>query len=174
MQELWEASVKVGEQHHLLAKMEGNWTYITTSYMAPGQEEKSGGKATKEMVCGGRFLTEINTGQTMGMAFEGHNTFAYDNVGQRYRSCWFDNFGTGFMLGEGQRNGNKIEMACNYPDMMGGPDKKYKIIYTIDSDTQHTMDMMMVSPEGEDIKQVHIVYTTVSYTHLTLPTICSV
>lgn len=159
MQASWEASIKVGEQHQFLEKMAGEWTYVTTSYMVPGKEEKGTGKATKEMVCGGRYLSEVNLGNSMGMPFEGHNTFAYDNIAQQFRSCWIDNFGTGFMIGEGQREGNSIVMFTTYPDVMGGPDQEFKITYTINSDKQHIMDMVILSPEGEETKQMNIVYT---------------
>ena len=161
MEAAWEASMKVGDEHKFLQKMEGNWTYTSTNFMNPTQPEVSEGKAKKEIILGGRYLQEINNGTTFGMPFEGRNLYAYDNILRKYRTIWIDNLGTGFMIGEGTREGQTLTTYSTYPDIMGGPDQIYKIVYTVKSSEEHSMEMLMATPEGEYVKQMSNLYKKV-------------
>jgi len=158
MMAAWHEAMAVGPEHEFLKKMEGNWAVTTTS-MNPGQTETSTGKATIKMVLGGRFLEEQTTGKSMGMPFEGHSTMGYDNVRKKFHLSWIDNFGTGFMVGDGTREGDKITFIVTYPNVMGKGDDNYKIVYNIDSEKKHTMMMYMLSPENQEMKMMEVVYT---------------
>jgi hypothetical protein len=157
-EKLWMASMTPGVEHAFLKKMEGKWSYEMTSSMG-GAPEVSKGKSTKKMILGGRYLDENANGNMMGMPFLGRNTFAYDNMLKKYRSVWIDNMGTGFMIGEGVREGDEITIYATYPDLMGGPDTKYKLVYKVYSDKKHRYEMYMVSPDGQVVKQMTIVYS---------------
>lgn len=148
-----------GEEHKFLEKMAGDWTVATTSYMM-GNEEQSKGTASKKMVLGGRYLDETLEASMMGMPFSGRNTFAYDNIKKKYRTFWIDNMGTGFMFGEGTREGNTITIWATYPDVVEPTDHQYKLVYRMVNDKQHEFEMYMVDPQTkEETKQMVTVYT---------------
>lgn len=154
----WMEAMTPGEQHTFLKKMEGKWKCeVTTSMM--GESSVTKGTTVKKMTLGGRYLEEYTKTSMMGMPFEGKNIFAYDNITKKFRTHWIDSMGTGFMLGEGTREGNTITIWASYPDPMGGPDMKYKMLYIVDSDTKHRFEMYMGTPDGQEMKQMSIVYT---------------
>jgi hypothetical protein len=155
----WAASMTPGAEHDFLKKMEGKWATEVTSCMMGSEPQVSKGKSTKTMILGGRYLEENYTGNMMDMPFSGRNTFAYDNVLKKYRTVWIDNMGTGIMIGEGTREGNKITIWASYPNMISGPDQKYRLVYVADSDKKHTYEMYMVDEDGKEAKQMTIVYT---------------
>lgn len=155
---LWMEGMTPGTEHEFLQKMEGEWTCISTSYLEDGKTEVTEGKATKKMILGGRYLEEVLNSASLTSPFSGKNIFAYDNLTKKFRTFWIDNMGTGFMVGEGAREGNLITIIATYPDILGGPDQKYKIIYRAESDKKHSLEMYMISIDGQDVKQMEIVY----------------
>ncbi len=159
--DLWMAAITPGEQHAFLKRMEGEWKCVQTSYMEEGKTDVMEGSASKSMILGDRYLEESMKGTALGMPFAGKNTFGYDNLLKKYRTFWIDNMGTGFMIGEGQRKGNVITIVATYPDVMGGADQRYKMIYTVQSDQKHSMEMFMVMENGDEAKQMDIVYTKI-------------
>ena len=63
-----------GSVHQMLAKSDGEWTAETTLWAAPGAPPtKSTGTAVNRMILGGRYQESKNTGNFMGMPFEGHD-----------------------------------------------------------------------------------------------------
>jgi hypothetical protein len=156
-QAAWMEAMTPGEEHLFLKKMEGKWKVEVTSLMS-GTPEVTKGTAVKKMILGGRYLEENTKSSMMGQPFLGKNIFAYDKMGKKFRTHWIDTMGTGFMLGEGTREGNTITIWSSYPDGMGGT-MNFKLLYILDSDTKHRFEMYMVGPDGKDMKSMSIVYT---------------
>jgi hypothetical protein len=161
MMAAWDAAKAVGPEHAFLKQMEGNWTYIVTNIMSPEETETTHGKSTKTMTLGGRYLEDRSNGTSMNLPFEGHNLICYDNILKKFRICWTDNFGTGFMLGDGVRETDALTFVCTYPSLTGGPDDKYKLVYNISNDNKHMMTMYLIAPDGQELKQMEVVYTRV-------------
>lgn len=99
--EAWMKAGTPGDEHKQLAAMVGTWKATGKSWMGP-EPTPFEATAQREMVLGGRVLTEHFTGEMMGMAFEGHGMFGYDNIRKKYWSTWNDNMSTGVMLAWGQ------------------------------------------------------------------------
>ncbi len=157
----WQESMTPNENHAWLAKMEGNWTYTNYMWMEQGKDpDVTTGKAVMQMLCQGRYLQESHHGTSMNMPFEGHNTTAYDNLKGKYRTNWMDNFGTGFMTGEGTREGNVLTVMCTYPNFDGGEDK-FKMVTTVKNENEHMLQMFMYDADGNELKHMEIKYKRV-------------
>lgn len=98
----WTEYMTPGPMHQMMAKMAGNWKTVTT-FVDPltGNELKSEGKATFELVLGGRYMKSVHSGEMMGMPFEGFGLDAYDNGNKQFVSIWADNMGTGIIVMKG-------------------------------------------------------------------------
>ena len=154
----WQEAMTPGEHHAWLAEMAGEWSYTNTSYMDPSAEpEVTQGKSVIKVVLGGRYLEEVHTGTSFGMPFEGHQTTGFDNISGKYRTNWYDNFGTGFMIGEGTREGNVLTIHASYPDFDGGT-QKFRMVTTVQDKDNHTFEMFMVTPDGKEFRNMEIVY----------------
>lgn len=160
MMKQWQAAMTPNENHAWLADFEGEWTYVNKAWMDPSSNEPqvSEGKSTKKMVMGGRFLTEDHTGTSFEMPFEGHNTTAYDNVTKMFRTHWYDNFGTGFMIGEGQKDGNVLDIKAEYPNLDGKNTDRFRMVTEVVNKNKHVFTMYDYST-GEERRFMEITYT---------------
>ena len=92
-----------------------------------------------------------------GMSIEG-----YDNLTKEFTSIWYDNFGTGTMIGKG--TWDEETQTINYKGMvvdpMSGEEVGFReVMYYIDKDHQK-MEMFMLTPEGE-FQSMEIMFTRV-------------
>jgi len=161
MMKKWQEYMTPGPAHQQLAKMAGNWKATVTQYMG-GQESKSEGTATYEMVLGGRYLQASFKGTMMGMPFEGMELDAYDNATKEYISVWLDNFGTGVMVMKGKWD-DKTQLLTYWGSMvdpMTGKDAKMKNVMKALDDNNVTFEMYAVN-DGQEVKQMQIDYTRV-------------
>ncbi len=91
-----------GAMHQAMAKSAGDWTGKASFWMQPGTAPMTATVETKqEMILGGRYLKSTNTGNMMGMPFEGIGITAYDNMKKVFINSWIDNMGTGIVTLEG-------------------------------------------------------------------------
>lgn len=161
-----EASIKAymefiapNDHHAWLAQLAGEWNYKSSMWMDPSQPPLNGeGVTTKKMIMGGRYLEESHEGTSMGMPFEGLGHTAFDNAKQQYLTNWVDNMGTGFMQGAGQLEGDQLVTMTDYPNQAGGMDH-IKTVTTVDGENKHTVIMYIVTPEGEDVKNMELIFT---------------
>jgi hypothetical protein len=116
------------------------------------------GRAVKKMILGGRYLQENLFGKAMGMPWEGQTTFAYDKLSKRFKILWIDNMGTGMMEGEGDREGDVLTFLASYPDVLGGPDQQYKLVFTVENEEKHSMVLFLLMPNGEFEAQLELNY----------------
>ncbi|HXU44321.1 MAG TPA: DUF1579 domain-containing protein [Thermoanaerobaculia bacterium] len=101
MQAMMKAATP-GEQHKLVGRLVGDWTYTIQMYMAPGQPPVgSSGTMHADWLLGGRYVESVYKGDFMGQPFEGHGVNGYDNVQGKYVGTWIDNAGTGIMNSTG-------------------------------------------------------------------------
>ena len=161
MMKKWQEYMTPGPAHQQLAKMVGNWNATITQNMG-GQEAKSEGTATYDMVLGGRYLHSSMKGTVMGMPLEGMGLDAYDNATKEFISIWIDNMGTGVMYMKGKLDDktNLITYWGSMVDPMTGKDQKIKSVMKQLDDDHMTMEMFTVENEQE-MKNMQIEYSRV-------------
>lgn len=161
MMKKWQEYMTPGPVHQQFAKMAGNWTAAVTQSMG-GQESKSEGTATYEMVLGGRYLHSSFKGTVMGMPLEGMGLDAYDNATKEYISLWVDNMGTGVMYMKGKMDDETklITYWGSMVDPMTGKDQKVKTVMK-EIDEDHVNFEMYTVENGQETKSMQIDYTRV-------------
>lgn len=157
----WMEYMTPGTPHQALAKMVGNWKAVVTMYDAQsGEQNKSEGTASYEMVLGGRYLKSTFKGMMMGMPFEGMGLDAYDNASKDYISIWVDNMGTGlmYMKGKWDDDSKTIVYMGTVVSPITGKDEKSKTVYKkIDDD--HMLMTTYMYADDKEVKQMEIEYT---------------
>lgn len=159
MMKKWQEYMTPGIVHQSFAKMAGNWTAVITNYMN-GQEMKSDGTASYEMILGGRYLKSTFKSSIMGMPMEGFGLDGYDNATQEYLSVWMDNFGTGIMYLKGKLDEATKSVIYNGTsvDPMTGKNLPVKTIAKNIDDDHSIMEMYMIT-DGKEVKSMHVEYT---------------
>jgi len=149
-----------GDQHKMMAKSVGDWTGYITLWSAPGaQPTTMTGQSHVEMILGGRYLQGKNTGNMMGMPFEGISITGYDNAKKVFFNSWIDNMGTGMMVLQGQwdNNTNSIEFKGAMVDPANGKDIPVREVMKIIDDNNQTMEMYSMA-NGKEFKAMEIKY----------------
>lgn len=151
-----------GEIHKMLAKSTGTWTGAITMWMQPGAPPtNSTGEAKNEMILGGRYLQSKNTGNFMGMPFEGIGITGYDNARKTFVNSWIDNMGTGIMYLEGpwDDKSKSINLTGKMVDPGSGKDIPVREVMKFVDDNTQVMEMYYVMPDGKEFKSMEIKYT---------------
>lgn len=147
-----------GDIHKMLAKSAGTWTCTVTMWMAPGgQPMNSTTEAKNEMILGGRYLQQTNTGSFMGQPFTGVSTTGYDNAKKIFVNTWIDNMGTGimFLTGTWDASNNTITFTGNMVDPTSGKDILVKETLKI-VDDNHEELAMYTTAGGHEFKNMEI------------------
>ncbi len=158
----WMAFATPGAPHKALAESAGKWTFTNTMWMAPGAPPmESTGTSEREMVLGGRYLTESTHGDYMGQPFNGMSITGYDNLNQQYQNVWWDNMGTGFMISRGTVDaaGKVFSFTSESPDPISGKNRTYRVVDTWTDKDHHTFVMYDKGPDGKEFKMMEIAYT---------------
>jgi hypothetical protein len=161
MMKKWQEYMTPGAAHQEFAKAVGNWTAVVKTFMG-GQETKSEGTSSGEMILGGRYLKSTFKGNMMGMPFEGMSLEAFDNSTKEYISIWIDSFGTGVMNLKGKMNETTKEIIYTGPmvDPVLGKEVMTKNVFKYIDDDHQLMVMYMIE-DGKEVKNMEIEYTRV-------------
>ncbi len=149
-----------GQPHKDMEKLVGDWVVDYTMWMEPGQEPmKMKGSCTNSMIFDGRYLKSDNNAIVMGQPMKGFMLQGFDNHRKVFNAIWIDSMGTGFAISEGKYDKDgALVMQGEMTDPMSGNLVQYRTVTTIIDKDKHTMDMYMVSPEGE-FKSMALVFT---------------
>lgn len=159
MGELQKAAAP-GEHHEFLARLEGEWSFATKLWMAPGAPpEESQGTSSKKMIMGGRYLQEEAQGNMMGSAFTGRGVTAYDNTAGEFINTWIDSMATGIAIVRGQRDGDQLEMQGEYLDPMSQQKMMVRYVTRVIDDDKHVFEYFTTVPGGPEQKSMEIEYT---------------
>lgn len=151
------------ENHELMKPLAGNWNTEVTMWMAPGAPgETSQGTATAELIFGGRYLEQKFLGNFMNQPYEGRGLLGYDNIRKEFQNIWYDNMGTGIMVGAGQYDaGAKTfseEGTVSCP-ITNSP-RWHRSVTTIIDDNNYTYESFMKDPAtDETFRSMLIKYT---------------
>ena len=160
-QEAMMKAMMPGENHKVLGKFVGDWTFTNKMWMAPDQPPvESGGTMHAEWILDGRYVHSVYKGNMMGMPFEGHGTDGYDNVGKKYVSSWIDNMGTGIMMSTGSCDANNVcTQSGDMLDPMSGQNMTMRSVTSWLSDTSFKMEMYAKDASGSETKMMEMVGT---------------
>jgi hypothetical protein len=156
----WQEYMTPGDMHKMLGSADGEWTYESSMWMAPGTApEKSTGNATNKMILGGRYQESKYTGTMMGMPFEGYSLTGFDNARKVFLSSWVDNLGTSVMQMEGKLNpGTKtIQFNGKMTDPSSGKEIKVREVFTFVDDNTQKMEMFD-GRDGKEFKSMEIIF----------------
>lgn len=162
---------KPGENHKLLARGVGTWTFKVKFWMNPDPNapptESSGTSVVKEAL-GGRFFISEHAGKMQmpgpdgkptDVDFKGMSIEGYDNVKKKFISMWMDNMGTGIMNAEGTYDPNKKAFTyhAEYEAIPGMKNKIREVITIVDND-HHTFEYFE-NRGGQEVRTMEIKYT---------------
>lgn len=157
MMQAWMAYMTPGQPHQELASLAGEWNHSLKMWMAPGATPtESSATSTVTPILGGRYVAEKFEGQFMGMPFEGHGLYGYDNAVNKHFMTWVDNMGTGLMVGWGTADGAKITYKGTFVDPMDGAEKPFRSVVTHVGEGHTMMEMYMPAPGGGEFKSMEI------------------
>ena len=162
---------KPGENHKLMARGVGSWTYKVKMWMSPDTNAppmESSGTATIKQIMGGRYFTGEHNGKMqmpgtdgkmMDMDFKGMSTEGYDNVKKKFVATWLDNMGTGIMMLEGTYDAatKTFTYQGDAEPMPGMKIKVREVIKIVDND-HHMFEWYEDRGTGE-MKTMQIDYT---------------
>ncbi len=162
MMEAMAAAGKVGEQHKMLGKYVGDWTYSIKMWMDPSAPPMElGGTMHGDSMLGGRYVHSTWKGDFMGAPFEGHSTEAYDNVTGRFMNTWIDNQSTGILYstGSASADGKSITYQGEMTDPVSHQKSATKSVITWLSDDSFKNESFWTDPSGKLVPSMVIVAT---------------
>jgi hypothetical protein len=150
-----------GAIHKMMAKSVGSWSGAVTMWMQPGAPPMtSTSEAQNDTILGGRYLQVKNTGNFMGMPFEGISVIGYDNAKKIFVNSWIDNMGTGmtYLTGTWDAKSNSINFTGSVVDPMSGKDVPVRQVLRIVDDNTQVMEMYTMG-NGHEFKNMEIKLT---------------
>jgi hypothetical protein len=164
MQKIMEIYKKVGtpgEQHKLLAKLEGSWTTKSKGWVDPDTPPtESIGTCERKMILNGHYLREEYTGDMMGVPFTGISFMGYNNHTKKYESTWIDSMNTGIFKFEGiaSRDGRTITQECRFDDPVRGP-AVWRTVTRIKDDNTTEFEMFLTPRGKKEEKMMEMTYS---------------
>jgi len=160
-QAAWMAYMTPGTIHQMMAKSAGTWAGKATFWMQPDAPPATADvEAKQEMILGGRYLKSVNTGNMMGMPFEGIGIIAYDNARKVFINSWIDNMGTGIMTLEGAWDDKtkSITFTGKEVDPATGKERPVKEVVRFVDDNNQVIQMFQ-QLNGKEFKSMEIIST---------------
>jgi len=150
-----------GEEHAELAKLVGTWKVSGHFLMAPDAEPwPTTANATVRTILGGRYIVEDYNSDFMGTPFNGMLIQGYNNVTEKYFTIWMDNMSTGATMSFGTEDENGVMTAKGTAyDIITPEGRPMRTVITEKSENEYVMDMYDHTPEGEEFRSMHLVYT---------------
>ena len=100
--EAWMKLHAPGKEHQQLAGMAGTWKASGKSYMGGPEPVTFEGTSQREVILGGRVVTDSFKAQMMGMPFEGYGLSGYDNAKKQWWLTWNDSMSTNILVANGK------------------------------------------------------------------------
>ena len=170
MQQMMEMG-KPGENHKLLASLDGSWTYTIKFWMNPdpnAKPQESKGTATRKSIMGGRYsVMDVSgemqmpgeDGKMKTMQFKGMGMEGYDNVKKKFVASWIDNMGTGIQFSEGTYDpASKTFTYTSEIEMMPGMKVPIREVIKV-ADNNHMSLEWYENQGGQEKKTMEINYT---------------
>jgi hypothetical protein len=167
MMEKYMQAAQPGEQHAMLAALEGAWQQ-SCDFSTPGSPSQvTPGKAVYRSILGGRFVTgETRAKLAMpGMAepqdWQAFSILGYDNVLKQYQSVWIDSMGTGIYTSSGtaDASGKVITLDGVMKDAMTPAGRAFKVVINM-ADGKKRVTELWDSMGGKDMVKCGVITET--------------
>jgi Protein of unknown function (DUF1579) len=157
MQKMMEIYKKVGtpgEQHKLLAKLEGSWTTKATCLADAASPKVSTGTCEQTLILDGHYLRQEYSGEKMGEPFTGLCFMGFNNQTKQFESTWIDSMSTSMYKFEGtaSSDGRTITQECRYDDPVRGSAVR-RVVTRIKDDNTLEFEMF-ITPRGEKEEKI--------------------
>lgn len=164
MMKNWETYMTPGPIHAMIASWDGTWLGESSMFEGPDKPRVNYTITTvNKMIMGGRYQEAINTGEMMGMPFEGRSLTAYDNHKKVFKTTWIDNFGTGIMVLEGPWDEATKSMTLTGtmidPGMGDGLETPMREVFKIVDADHQEMQMFANYPGMGEVMMMEIKWT---------------
>src|SRR5438874_176629 len=170
MAQMMELS-KTGENHKLLASLDGDWDYTIKFWMNPDPKappQESNGTATRKTIMDGRYsVMDVSgkmqmpgeDGKPKDVDFKGMGIEGYDNVKKKFVASWIDNMGTGIEFSEGTYDpATKTFTYTMEMEPMPGMKTQVREVIKV-ADNNHMMLEWYENQGGQEKKTMEINYT---------------
>jgi hypothetical protein len=161
LQKLWTDYATPGDEHALLGRRIGRWTFTMKWYTEPGAPPmESQGTSQCRWILGGRFIEDTTVAESMGQPFEGLGTAGFDNLTRRYESTWVDNMSTGIFHATGTYDAatRTFHHESVQPDFASGGYVPSRMVERWIDDDHYVLEAYGPGPDGRDMKTMEIVY----------------
>jgi hypothetical protein len=164
MMKNWETYMTPGPIHAMIASWDGTWLGESSMFEGPDKPRVNYSLTTvNKMIMGGRYQEATNTGEMMGMPFEGRSLTAYDNHKKVFKTTWIDNFGTGIMVLEGPwdeaTKSMKLTGTMIDPGMGDGLETPMREVFKIVDADHQEMQMFANYPGMGEVMMMEIKWT---------------
>ncbi|QDU60196.1 hypothetical protein Pan216_10340 [Planctomycetes bacterium Pan216] len=155
-------SLRAEDPRELLKREAGTWEAEVKMYM-PGSEGPvtSKGTETNRIIGEGVWLISEFNGDFGGTKFTGFGEYGYDPVKKKYVGAWVDSM-TPFlstMEGEYDPSTKSLTMMSKGRDVRTGKEITTKMVTKYESDTERSLTMLNLTPDGKEVKMMEINYT---------------
>jgi uncharacterized protein DUF1579 len=153
MTQAWLDAGIPGPEHAEMAKGVGTFAAHGTMYMPDGSTSNWKGTVKRKAIFDGRYIVEhykVDDMPGFG-SFEGHGILGFNNLTEKYEGVWVDSLSTMIFTSKGEMDpstGN-IVMYGKRMDPVTKKNMKSKSVVSFGDDGSYTVDMYIVSPEGE-------------------------
>lgn len=143
-----------GPMHKWMAKFNGTWEAVITSYMNPANPDKSKATNVTKTIMNGLYQIGDYTGNMMGMPFQGHSMMGYDNAKKMFVNTWIDNMGSGiiYMTGTYDEATKTLHLKGKQTNPMDGKDVDIREEMKFIDDNSYSLVMYGAGTDGKEIK----------------------
>lgn len=159
MKELMLKNSLPGDNHKLLEKFVGNWSYEVRWWKDEGAEPEIGkGSISAKLILGKRFVEQQYRGTMSGQPFEGLSILGYDNAKNEYTSLWLDNTSTGVMSGKGKYDpGTKLySEKGNLSCPVSGAETSYRATTKWNDDNTFVYEIFNSGLDGKEYRSLEV------------------
>lgn len=151
------------EEHEHFAQFVGTWKAEVSMWMGPGEPMESTGMMVNSLDLGGRYLKQDYKGDaTEGPFpnFEGRGFWGFNDVTRKFEGFWIDNASNQMSVERGEYSAaTKSWTMLGEMAMPGGGAVQKRSVITVLGEDEHTMEMFMTGPDGQEGKVMHIHYS---------------
>lgn len=144
----WQEAGAPDEHHKQLHYFVGQWTTEMKSLMPGGEAFNSTGKASYEMIMGGRFLKSTYEGDMMGLPFTGHSLGGYNKVDRRWEALWMDTVSTAMYYYTGEKTDDGWVYMGSETDPMTRQTMRTKDVITVHGPDHFSFTRHYPNPEN--------------------------
>lgn len=157
----WMEAMRLTENHNFFRPLAGSWNAQMTVFMDNGEKAQGQGTCAITGTFGGRYLTSTFNGTLQGRAYQGVQTFGYNNLKRQFESTWIDNMSTGiaFSSGNFDQNTRTFSMASEVDDAFTGERRVQTEETRIINDNQFSFTIFQTTSGGQRSKTLEIQYT---------------